>query len=671
MYRDCSGIAAPTSVSIYITSASLTFDTMFVMVPDSGTGMDITPSCPSTLTYCNSGGTYYGYQKYSFSGVFTLPAPASDWIFAHTLCCRGNSITNLSGATGDNSYVYSTLDNLNTPFNNSALFATDPAMIMAMGTLNTINNGAYDPDGDSISISLVPALNDYANPCVYMIPFTAISPISSSTGIVFDSFIGDLTLTPSVSGEVDVIVFLVQEYRNGILIGSVMRDMSVGVSTSSNNLPSINYSYPYVATGCVGATLNLNITTSDIDITDSTFIDTVNVGLPSGSFTCSFTPGQNQSMQLQFTSDSTMISANPYLVKFVVRDNGCPYYGRQCYTYRIFVNNCNTLVWPGDANGDLTADVYDILPLGIGSGATGNIRAGASTNWIGQPCTPWAQNFLTGTNYMHADCNGDGVIDTSDLNSINLNYGLIHPMRLSHDAHQQSLGGIFIVASVDTVYPSSAFTVDVQVGSNSLPVDSMLGLAFRIYFDSQLVDSSLSSFQFSNSWLGTPGVNLMTLHKIFWSQGYMDVGASRSDHFNSSGYGSIGTFSIYVNANAGATRYCYFSVSGVQAITTSENISVLESLNDSVYLNAPSVGFAPEESVQVNIFPSPAKDELMISSSFEIVHMIITDMPGKQLRSQLIRKKEFEVDIHSLSPGIYFLQLRTAQGMVIKKFVKQ
>ena len=82
----------------------------------------------------------------------------------------------------------------------------------------------------------------------------------------------------------------------------------------------------------------------------------------------------------------------------------------------------STVVWPGDANNDGTANVADVLPLGLYYNLTGPSRPNASPTWTGQICPPgWNPQ-----NAAYADCNGDGTINVADVLPIGLNYNQTH-----------------------------------------------------------------------------------------------------------------------------------------------------------------------------------------------------------------------------------------------------
>jgi hypothetical protein len=80
------------------------------------------------------------------------------------------------------------------------------------------------------------------------------------------------------------------------------------------------------------------------------------------------------------------------------------------------------IVWPGDTNNDKIVNQADVLPLGLYWNRTGPQRANASSNWIGQPATPWLPENAT-----YADANGDGNVNQADVLPIGLNWGRTHP----------------------------------------------------------------------------------------------------------------------------------------------------------------------------------------------------------------------------------------------------
>ena len=140
-------------------------------------------------------------------------------------------------------------------YNNSVQLLNAPVDKGCVGKLYLHNPSAYDPDGDSLSYRLVPCKGlDGMEISGYTYP-------EASQSFDIDPITGDLRWeNPMMQGEYNV-AFIVEEWRHGVKIGSVIRDMQILISSCSNDLPEIHCDNQY----CVlaGEQLSFEITSSD------------------------------------------------------------------------------------------------------------------------------------------------------------------------------------------------------------------------------------------------------------------------------------------------------------------------------------------------------------------------------------------------------------------------
>ncbi|PCH98178.1 MAG: hypothetical protein COB85_02040 [Bacteroidetes bacterium] len=345
LYRDCSGINAPASLTININSASCGSSNTLLLTA-TGPGVDISPLCASALSTC-SGGSNPGVEHWEYKGTFTLPMNCPDWNFSYALCCRNNSITNLVNASSESLYVESTLDNSTGLCNASPNFSTLPVPYICKGQLVNYNLGAYDADGDSLVYSLINALGAGGTPIAYVVPYTPTYPITTDSGFVtFDTLTGNLNLAPDTF-QTCIVTVLVEEYRNGVLIGSIMRDIQVLVLDCPGNIqPNIvsplitNFSGGGVLLDsnsievCVGIPVYFDLTGVDPDTADSIFLITnLSTVIPSATFdTTGINPVLGSFSWIPTNSD---LGLNTFSV--TVEDNSCPIIGRQTYLFEIRV----------------------------------------------------------------------------------------------------------------------------------------------------------------------------------------------------------------------------------------------------------------------------------------------------------------------------------------------
>ena len=193
-------------------------------------------------------------------------------------------------------------------------------------------------------------------------------------------------------------------------------------------------------------------------------------------------------------------------------------------------------VWPGDCNYDLVANYLDVLNIGLTYGFVGPIRPVGGNVWQAHAAYDWGGSFLNGPNHKHADSNGDGLVNTFDIDAILANYGLTHTGNRGNAAHG---GGIYFYLLPDTVMAGDTLWLAAGLGTATDPVDSVYGLGFQLFYPPALVDSGGIVVQYDSSWLGTESVDMVTLDVDQYQSGVLDVALTRIDHVDTMGYGEI------------------------------------------------------------------------------------------------------------------------------------
>ena len=220
--RDCAGISLATTDLVTITSGC---GTVSMPIPLIDT-VEVA-SCSGMLTNCQ-GGIYPGAELHFYRDTVTLPANCADWVFSWASCCRNAAITNIVLPDEEGMILTATLDNLNVPGNSSPIIQELPGVAICSNVAFCLPNGAYDIDGDSLVYSQAEPLGDTGLPLTFQPGFTAIEPYSSSNGHTFDPVTGNHCTTPDVLGQY-VMAYKVDEYRNGLVVGSSQREVQLWV----------------------------------------------------------------------------------------------------------------------------------------------------------------------------------------------------------------------------------------------------------------------------------------------------------------------------------------------------------------------------------------------------------------------------------------------------------
>ena len=74
----------------------------------------------------------------------------------------------------------------------------------------------------------------------------------------------------------------------------------------------------------------------------------------------------------------------------------------------------------------------------------------------------------------------------------------------------------------------------------------------------------------------------------------------------------------------------------------------------------------------ISIYPNPVKDRLYIETESEIEEVIVYDIYGRhQVTESPSHQEMISIDISNLNSGVYFVKINTAEGNIVKRFVKE
>ena len=305
--------------------------------------MEVTPICPTHNTQCtNPTASINGvleakfYADYDFCNV-----NCSTYQIIWGSCCRNGTIS--SGSANDGIYSGSTEINLGlSSCNNSPYFTSEPIPYICSGTGAIIDQGAFDPDGDSLAFSLIACQDNAISQIGYNAGFSATQPLGPSWQFNLNSQTGELVIAPNPGNVVTGVACIeVEEFRNGVKIGSITRDMQITVLICPGvNQAPLKDSVKLVSGGlevgtnhfelCGSDTLELAIHASDPDATQTVSLRTT-TGIP--GLKLSGSPANPIVGTLKFANTQL----GTYYIPVVVVDNHCPIPSRQLFTIQVDV----------------------------------------------------------------------------------------------------------------------------------------------------------------------------------------------------------------------------------------------------------------------------------------------------------------------------------------------
>jgi len=341
IYRDCIGILPPGPIYVNLNSSLCSVSQLVTLDTLPGTGTEITLNCPTAQSTCQ-GGQSIGFQKWEYEGDVVIPSQCSDWTFSIWLSSRNNAITTLVNPGGDDIYLEARLNNT-TGDNSSPRFVNDPFLLFCMNQDVNYNHGAFDEDGDSLAYSMVAPMTGPNDPVVYTPGYSVLNPFSNDT-LSFNDFTGDF-LTHPTAPEVPVIAFEVRDYRNGVLMGSVRRDLTLYISQCIGNYPTathMNGTSQQFAYVFPDDTVCFDIYSDDPDAADTVTM-TWNQTISAATFTT--TTALHPTGTFCWIPDVSDVRSQPYMFTAMVQDNACPLNNAGVYSYFIYVTLDSSLVW--------------------------------------------------------------------------------------------------------------------------------------------------------------------------------------------------------------------------------------------------------------------------------------------------------------------------------------
>ena len=239
---------------------------------------------------------------------------------------RVGGVQNINGGASINVPFYvETFITIN-PFlgpNNSPILSFPPIDMGCVNRLFVHNPGASDPDGDSLSYSLVACRGENGLP-VPNYSFPDIPPFLRIDGN--GDFIWDAPRTAGIFN----FAILIKEWRNGVNIGSVVRDFQVDIG-NCNNRPPV---FEAIRDTCIlaGTVLQFAVTARDSDFHTVTMTAVGGPFAPPRGFTtispATFPQSASNptvvSAQFRWETSCDHIRRDPYQVTFRAEDNGNP-----------------------------------------------------------------------------------------------------------------------------------------------------------------------------------------------------------------------------------------------------------------------------------------------------------------------------------------------------------
>jgi len=310
-------------------------------------------------------------------------------------------------------------------------------------------------------------------------------------------------------------------------------------------------------------------------------------------------------------------------------------------------------VWPGDANNDGVAKITDVLSVGIAFGSQGTTRPNATQIWAAQTGVPWGFTFADGTDYVHSDCDGNGIVGFSDTAAILTNFGQTHP--------KTSLVPVIGNAELCISYPATAmpgdtFLVDLFLQNSTAPID-VYGFAITLGYDRTIIDSARITTSRAGSFapLNSSALDVdVSRDQFHWA-------ISRTDHQDTLFSGRLGGLEMIMVDDLARVIPLNLTVDEVMVVDSS---GARYAVNIS---NCPPNA----QRMRVDVYPNPGAEQITVDwNGYEAEAVEIYSPAGLRVgRWESPTGNTLECDTRTYNPGVYLVRVQVPNGILTKKVI--
>ncbi|MBK8845392.1 MAG: T9SS type A sorting domain-containing protein [Bacteroidetes bacterium] len=349
--------------------------------------------------------------------------------------------------------------------------------------------------------------------------------------------------------------------------------------------------------------------------------------------------------------------------KATLTDNkGCTFVIDSAFYYKLSYDT----IWPGDADNNGFVDNYDVVPLLLQDGRTGATRVDTTIAW--HPIFPaydWnGTKLYNNINCKHIDTDGNGIINIKDTAAITLNYDVTGKKNYNLQLNPQG-PELYVTANASQFMPGNQVVLNYYAGTQSNPFYILRAFAAQTFIPKEVIEPGTFNLSSQNNFLTNFSFGYFFVKSDTNFQ--IDVAFGNYKYGFPNVYGELFTISFDVASSlsqvvnfAPAINNYTAHVSNELQIACSQSITPLTFLPVGIY----------ETHLQDNIiiYPHPAKNEVSISSSNDIIKAIkIYNSSSKNVFSANSNSNRFTIQTENFPNGYYQIQIQLGNGNYANK----
>lgn len=345
-------------------------------------------------------------------------------------------------------------------------------------------------------------------------------------------------------------------------------------------------------------------------------------------------------------------------------------------------------MWPGDANNNGVVNAVDVLYIGVGYGADGPERDGATTDWEAQPFELWGQAFADGTDYGYADADGDGEIEDEDIaDAILPNFGFTHgtptPDGYANAAPNSGAPAVTLSPSATLAEAGATIDIGLSLGNLDQPLDNFYGIALAFSYDTDLIEPTVG-FEFDDlddSWISADDAEVEEVFVKDELTGQAQLALTRINQTTISGSGQVAEFSIIIEDIIVGLTVDTFRLRVDSVLLIDNNFKRIPAVPDTATIIIADDTTKLSSTRQltdlpVRVFPNPASQQCFLETTQSLDFLKLIDAYGRtvwQAPPALLQSAPGPkaIPLQNHPSGIYLLQGGNNTASFSRKLIVQ
>lgn len=327
-------------------------------------------------------------------------------------------------------------------------------------------------------------------------------------------------------------------------------------------------------------------------------------------------------------------------------------------------------VYPGDTNADGVVSVDDLLNIGLAFGATGPVRPFSSVEWAKQYAIAWKDSLPESQlDLYHVDANGDGRIDSLDLEVVRANlFSVRSEWSEARPTGEARTSGAQLVFDTIQLQAGQITGVPLMVGTDIAPIDSIYGIRFSVRYPPGNLDPRSLFFDSSDSWLGTNNTSIIGIQAHYPDQNRLDVALSRTDQQALTGFGELGKLYLEPSSSSATEpARIVLQTRDIQVVSPHEIYDSLTTAEQELIVTSETTSvIEPIWAKELKLFPNPTTNGRITiqhpSPAFTAIELRAPD--GRLI--QWYTPSDRVLELSGLPAGIYYLRILHQQEWITR-----